>query len=120
MIVSNYRSAAYFDFYFESLLDVFRHRPEYLFELNISLWHWLESSLKISVNYSLSDDYMAHPDSHTLIDWRNKWRSRRDLNDTKAYAQVFEYRHGFVSGLSVLDLVFCCGPESIAILKETN
>jgi hypothetical protein len=36
------------------------------------------------------------------------------------YSQVFEERWGFQPNLGILDLLFCCGPGAMAILKSTG
>ena len=37
---------------------------------------------------------------------------------TKTYYQTFQRRHGFIAGLSILDLLFNMGPEAILILSN--
>jgi hypothetical protein len=37
---------------------------------------------------------------------------------TKPYIQVFQAKHGYISNLSVLDLLFNMGPETINYLKN--
>ena len=37
----------------------------------------------------------------------------RDLGLERPYYQVFAERHGFIPGLSVMDLLFCEGPASL-------
>jgi hypothetical protein len=36
------------------------------------------------------------------------------------YPQVFEERWGFLPNLSVLDLIFCCGPGAPALLEQVS
>jgi hypothetical protein len=33
------------------------------------------------------------------------------------YSQVFEDRHGFLKNMSILDLLFCTGPQAGNVLK---
>ena len=37
----------------------------------------------------------------------------------KEYSQVFEYKYGFLENLSILDLIFNCGPEARLILRDS-
>jgi hypothetical protein len=41
-----------------------------------------------------------------------------DLELEKPYFQVFSQKHGFLSDLSVMDLLFNEGPDSILYLKK--
>ena len=36
------------------------------------------------------------------------------------YGQVFEERLGFLPNLSILDLLFCCGPNAKVLLKDNK
>jgi WbqC-like protein family. len=36
------------------------------------------------------------------------------------YYQVFEARHGFLPNLSIIDLLFNMGPESLLVLRDAN
>ena len=35
-----------------------------------------------------------------------------------SYTQVFDYKHGFISNLSIIDLLFNLGPNSLSHLKN--
>ena len=53
-------------------------------------------------------------------DFRQVIHAKHPLPDAyfqpRRYWQVFEWRHGFQSNLSILDLLFCMGPESVYYL----
>ncbi|MCB0599690.1 MAG: WbqC family protein [Saprospiraceae bacterium] len=36
------------------------------------------------------------------------------------YPQVFEDRQGFIANCSILDLIFCCGPEATLRMRDVN
>ncbi len=60
-----------------------------------------------------------------IIDFRNgifpkKHRQKEDKRFLPMpYAQVFEERHGFLPNLSILDLLFCTGPQASLILEQS-
>ncbi|NRB63070.1 MAG: WbqC family protein [Saprospiraceae bacterium] len=35
------------------------------------------------------------------------------------YPQVFQEKHGFSPNLSILDLLFCTGPEALSVLESS-
>jgi hypothetical protein len=57
-------------------------------------------------------------------DWRYRLHPKRpstvlsDLQLEKPYFQVFARKYGFVSDLSIMDLLFNEGPESITFLMN--
>jgi hypothetical protein len=55
----------------------------------------------------------------TFEDARNKWKPTNFQEDASVkYFQVFEDRIGFQPNLSILDLLFCEGPNAIYLLKN--
>ena len=44
----------------------------------------------------------------------------KDLGLEKPYFQVFARKYGFISNLSIMDLVFNEGPDSISYLRTSN
>ena len=59
------------------------------------------------------------------IDFREAIHPKKDFHRTdpefipQPYYQVFEARHGFLPNLSIIDLLFNMGPESLLILQKT-
>ena len=69
-----------------------------------------------SVSYTLG---FSHHTSD-IVDYRDIIHAKHPQSDPdfepKAYWQVFQHKHGFLPNLSILDLLFCMGPESIFYL----
>ena len=47
------------------------------------------------------------------------WKEDKTFTPT-TYYQVFKEKHGFIPNLSIADLLFNMGPESILVLNATN
>ena len=93
-------------------------------------WHSIRSAygnapyFPLPVEISLSEDFAkAVPDD--TLDLRGhihpkSHRQRVDRNfQPVPYPQLFEERHGFLPNLSILDLLFCAGPQAILHLEES-
>lgn len=118
-IQSAYGKAPFFEYYASDLEKVLRKEYEYLFDLNQQLFslclRWLKWEKRIVGNKI----YEKYPVS-TVADLRNVIKAK---NSTKSifsykgigYRQVFG--DNFVPDLSIIDLVFCTGPEANSILK---
>ena len=65
-----------------------------------------------------TEEFIKSPEGFT--DFRDVIRPKRPLQDNdfepKRYYQVYESKHGFLPNLSILDLLFNMGPESILLL----
>jgi len=113
-IRSAYGNSPYFDFYYQALELRFQECPPSLFEFNRVLLDYFLEALGIDRSYHVTDKYL-HQYRHDTLDMRTLLYQSPTLPDYKAkkYNQVFEEKHGFISGLSILDLLMCKGPESI-------
>lgn len=112
-IRSAYGKSAFFEFYADKILPIYETQPEYLTEWNEICLSAVSSLLKLNLNIQPSTEYV---DANIQNDLRS-FNFEVKPEAKAVYTQVFMERHGFYSGLSVLDLLFCCGPESKEILR---
>jgi len=119
-IISAYGSAPYFDFYFEELEYLIQVKEEYLFVLNCKIINKIMEMLQIEGTLEFTDKYYSSEELDN--DFRNKIHPRNYSHIVTApfYPQVFSDRHPFFPNLSILDLLFCLGPESNAYLKKLS
>lgn len=130
-IISAYRTSAYFEYYQDELFDILDRRQERLFDLNMDLMHFFIGKTGLAVDLRITSEYSrdglaAMPDGSTVAcrDLRETIHPKReniilkDLGLEKPYFQVFSRKHGFQSDLSVMDLLFNEGPDSILYLKS--
>lgn len=130
-ITSAYMTSAYFEYYQDELFSIMDSRHERLLDLNMDLLKFfiektgLAIDLRTTADYS-RDGYQTTCDGHVLAcdDLREVIHPKRpntilkDLELEKPYFQVFSGKHGFQSDLSIMDLLFNEGPDSILYLKS--
>jgi hypothetical protein len=112
-IESAYRRAPFFEEYSAYLLPIFQQKPAFLFDLNLSVLTLVLKFLRIPGAPALSEAYEDIPALKT--DLRQVFRpneAQLAWFHTQSYPQVFEDRQGFIPNLSILDLLFCLGPEA--------
>lgn len=121
-IISAYRTSAYFEYYQDELFGLMDSRPETLLDLNMSLLKFFIDKTGLQVDLRMTEDYSQEfPYGEDL---RHKIHPKRpntilsDLNLEKPYFQVFAQKHGFQQDLSIMDLLFNEGPDSIIYLKN--
>jgi len=125
-IESCYRRAPFYEFYADPIFDILRSRPEYLVQLNLAILEKIREWVFPPLNFTLTDQYDPNPGPE-YDDLRN--RSENGVNGKSGtstelpwqpvYQQVFEDRNGFIPGLGILDLLFCCGPSAKSLLKDS-
>lgn len=103
-IRSAYGRAPYFEYYSEALLAAATKRPVTLYEYNALLIQQILNM--INVKLALRD---------TMVFQGAAAGAKQVDNAISPYRQVFEDRFGFTEGLSVLDGLFCLGPELITL-----
>lgn len=121
-IVSAYRTSAYFEYYQDELFEIMESRPKRLIDLNMELLRFFISKTGLAVDLRLTEDYCKEVTD--CEDFRERIHPKRpnhilsDLRLEKPYFQVFAQKYGFKSDLSIMDLLFNEGPDSIVYLKR--
>ena len=120
-IVSAYGMSAYFDYYKDELFAILESGHERLFDLNLALIRFFIEKTGIKVDLRLTEDYEREPQMEDLREAIHPKRPNTILYDMgleKPYFQVFAPKYGFQSDLSIMDLLFNEGPDSILYLKN--
>ena len=120
-IVSAYGMSAYFDYYKDELFAILDSQPEKLLDLNLALLRFFIEKIGLKVDLRLTEDYVKDTDCEDLREVIHPKKDNdvlRRLGLEKPYFQVFAQKYGFKSDLSVMDLLFNEGPDSILYLKN--
>ena len=120
-IVSAYGMSAYFDYYKDELFAILEAGHERLFDLNLALIRFFIEKTGIKVDLRLTEDYEREPQMEDLREVIHPKRPNTILSEldlVKPYFQVFAPKYGFQSDLSIMDLLFNEGPDSILFLKN--
>ena len=112
-----YGDSPFFEYYEDDLRPFFTDRHwERLIDYNESIYQKMCELLDIQPKIVLSS--CNHP--LNLSDFRLGINPKHPLEDVdfqpKPYYQVYQQKHGFLPNLSILDLLFNMGPESIFYL----
>lgn len=107
---SAYRKSAYFDYYFPYFEKIYRQKFNTLAELNDFCLKTILKILKVKKDYSFTTDFERITDEN---DYRVSLSKGTNKIEMKPYYQVFADRHGFIPNLSIIDLLFNEGPNSI-------
>lgn len=111
-----YRSSPYFEFYEDDFKPLFEQQPKGLMDWNLQLHQLICDSIGLEEKHQLSDVY--HQDY--AEDFRSLGPKNKNIKPNPKYHQVFEEKHGFIPALSIFDLLFNLGPESLSYLEEMN
>ena len=104
-IKSAYASAPYFEDYEQQINQILLSKDEFLLDKNQRIFEFSFSILEINKSISYTKIYteQTERDFRTLDFMKNSF-------EIKEYQQVFSYRKGFYSNLSMIDLLMNEGP----------
>ena len=120
-IESCYNRSPFYEYYRDWLETFFTRKPVFLLDLNREILEWLVKVLKPSGRVSETQDFiLEYPAGVT--DLRSRWlpKNFQDEGSAIRYLQVFEDRIGFQPNLSILDLLFCTGPQAHSLLTGND
>lgn len=111
-----YGRSPYFEHYYDKVKMILAARHTFLYDLNTEAFLWLKSLLHPQTNVIKSESYIS---TYTdTLDMRSvNWEGR--ASEIK-YVQVWQENFNFTPNLSILDLLFCTGPEAASVLKQIN
>lgn len=128
---SAYGDSPFFMYYEDDIRPFFERRWDYLFDFNEAIIEKMCELLDIQPNIHYTDQYLPSLDRERLrvgasagmgleeglLDCRNTIAPKHPVPDPgftpQRYYQVYEAKHGFLPNLSILDLLFNMGPESV-------
>ena len=111
-----YSSSPFFEFYIDDLLPIFEKRIQFLVDLNLKCHEFIMDALQLEISNSKTTEYNKDVD---YLDLRNLTIAKsNNIYNLERYIQVFEQNHGFISNLSILDLLFMEGPNALNYLES--
>ena len=117
-----YYTSAYYEYYRDDLFALMDSRPTLLWDWNLSLVRFLLEKTGVACHLQSTSSFVppaeAGPDDYRdAIHPKHPDSVLSSLGLERPYFQVFADRFGFTPNLSVVDLLFNEGPDSILWLK---
>lgn len=116
-----YRTSPFFEFYEDDLYPLFHQKFDFLIDLNIKTIETVNSLLDINFSYKTTVEY--RPEYENIKDFRfltNAKKQPEIIDKFPSYTQMFSNKNGFLSNLSILDVLFMEGPNTIIYLDKIN
>jgi hypothetical protein len=113
-IITCYNSSPFFDYFKEKISEIFDVKEKFLIDFSLKSHLLVMDFLKLNqtINYT---KFFENINNST--DYRNySFCSKQDYK----YDQVYFTKNDFIKDLSILDLIFNLGPESIDFLKKID
>ena len=111
-LMSSYRSSPFFEYYEDEMKSVLYKKYTNLVDLNMEMLIFISTKIGISTDFKFTKAYSKETEQNDL---RNH---KFNTIEFPRYIQVFENKHGFISNLSILDLLFNEGNNSKHYLES--
>ena len=123
-LLSAYGESPFFEYYQDDIRPFYEKKWKFLFDFNMEITHTLCELLDIQSDIRPTEEFLPMDKTGETVlpyaDFREVIRPKRPLADAdfvpKPYYQVYEQKIGFQPNLSILDLLFNMGNESIFFL----
>lgn len=124
-IQSAYGNAPFFPYYADEIAPLFEAPPPLLWEFNMRFLQTIFRLLQWDKTIKITTEYLdSYPeeinDLRQKITPKNYPPAANSSSSFTSYPQVFLERHGFIANLSILDLLFCQGPQSNLYLSQDS
>ena len=114
-IQNAYRTSPFFEFYEDELVPLFNCEINGILDHNLRIFETLSELIGIEVAISKTETYQVNPE---IKDLRHLAVAKSKIQyPLQPYTQVLEAQHGWLPNLSVLDLLFNEGPNSLNYLE---
>ena len=114
-----YRTSPFFEYYEDDLKPLFEFQERSLYVFNLKTIQTVADCLGVQPPVEKTSSYEISPEVHNDARFLINAKSALEFNPPQ-YTQVFGERHGFLSNLSILDLLFNEGPSTISYLRTLS
>lgn len=116
-LLSAYRTSPFFEFYEDELQPLFTEKAEFILDFNLKCFETICDCLQLDVNIEKTDAFEKEVTDKT--DARILVNAKKEIpQNFEHYTQVFGDKHGFIPNLSILDLLFNEGPNTLNYLES--
>ncbi|MBQ4822696.1 WbqC family protein [Aquimarina sp. MMG016] len=114
-----YRTSPFFEYYEDEFAHLFEKPKEFLLDFNYECMEAVFDCLQLDSNYTKTEVFQKNPEE--INDLRNLVNAKKEKTyDMKSYIQVFSEKYGFLSNLSILDLLFNEGTNALTYLESQS
>jgi len=116
-ISSAYFSSPFFEYYLDEFHPFYEKKWLFLWDFNMEIQNKIFELLEIYPELDFTDKFMDKTEEN-MLDLRLQFHPKKQpVLKIPSYYQVFENKFGFISGLSIIDLLFNMGNESLLWLS---
>lgn len=118
-IESAYNNSPFFLYYSDDIRPMYERKFDFLLDFNLKLQEIITSLIGLDTKLVLTDSYTESNELDFREKLSPKYKGENQNFKSIPYYQVFKEKFGFIENLSIYDLLFNMGNESILILRDS-
>ena len=122
-IESAYNSSPFYEYYIDYLQCFFDEKWDFLLDFNLEIQEVINSLIELDCTINKTEDYIECIDQGVNFREGIHPKASKSIVDSsfvsETYYQVFSNKQGFIENLSILDLLFNMGPDSLMYLEQS-
>lgn len=116
-LLSAYRTSPFFEYYEDELQPLFKEKANFILDFNFKCFETVCECLQLDLNISKTKVFQKEVEN--TEDFRYLVNAKKEyLKPFEIYNQVFQEKHGFINNLSILDVLFNEGPNTLNYLES--
>ena len=115
-IESAYKTSPFFEFYQDGIKPLFKNKVRLLLPFVWKCFETINRCIEFDLVYKTSNAFEKETEVNDFRSLINP--QKKVLIHPTPYYQVFQSKHHFIPNLSILDLLFNMGPETLEFLKK--
>jgi len=121
-IESAYRLSAFYEYYADDIIEAYKYEIPLLFDWNVHLLNVILKLCGINKKPAVTMEWKTNAgfDFRQSINPKKRLSGHHPLFLPVPYQQVFSERSGFLPNLSIIDLLFNEGPQTLTLLKNSR
>ncbi len=117
-IAAAYNSSPFYEFFDVELHELYNSKQVYLLDFNLKCHEFISDAIQLDLSaYQLTTDYQKEEQAVGDFRFLVNAKSSHSFNFAP-YRQVFSDRHGYIENLSILDLLFAEGGNTLNYLEN--
>lgn len=121
-IQSAYGRAPFYEFFVHYFEPLFQKQEKYLYDFNYKLLSLCLKLLQQKIKFAETSAYEKTPSDDQIVDLRSIVSPKRGYKSNSLYSPVSYpqvFGKNFVANLSILDLLFCEGPNAKTVVTKS-
>ena len=118
-LLSAYSTSPFFEYYQDEIEPLFKKKFDYLLDFNLACFEVISDCIQLDIKTSKTSIYQKEIEDKN--DFRELVNAKKETSFSfDTYTQVFSNKHGFLNNLSILDVLFNEGPNTLNYLESQN